>query len=134
VNWLTVAAAPRADMRIANLLNERNIGTMFTAPLTAAEYRILLEVKYCPGAAHIPGWALRETDGRIRGWHPYESDSRNWAHADDAFRSFVPDPRERRRLTLRGVQTVATTGIQDLTDLLDISLSDNIATAAAGHL
>jgi hypothetical protein len=107
---------------------------VFTAPLTAAEYRILVEVKYCPGAAHIPGWALRETDGRIRGWHPYESDSRNWAHADDAFRSFVPDSRERHRLTLRGVQTVATTGIQDLSDLLAISLlSDNIAVAGAGQ-
>jgi hypothetical protein len=105
---------------------------VFTAPLTAAEYRILLEVKYCPGAAHIHGWALRETDGRIRGWHPYESDSHDWAHADDAFRSFVPDSRERRRLRFLGVQTVVTTGIQDLTDLLHISLSDNIATVAAG--
>jgi hypothetical protein len=106
---------------------------VFTAPLTAAEYRILLEIKYCPGAAQIQGWALRETGGRIHGWHPYESESNGWAHADDAFRSFIPDARERRRLRIHGFQIGATTGIQDLNDLLHITLGDNIATAAAGQ-
>jgi hypothetical protein len=106
---------------------------VFTVPLTAAEYRILVEVKYCPAAAHIQGWALRETDGRIRGWHPYGPDNRNWAYADDAFQSFIPDSGERRRLRLLGIQIVATTGIQALTDLLHVTLGDNVATAAAGQ-
>jgi hypothetical protein len=100
---------------------------VFTAPLTASEYRILVEVKYCQGASRIQGWALRNQDGRIRGWHPYQSDSRNWAHADDAFRSFVPDTSERRRLAVLGCRTVATTGIQDLTDLLHATLDGDIA-------
>lgn len=106
---------------------------MFTAPLTAGEYRIFVEVKYCPGASQIKGWALRDKDGRSRGWHPYESDNRNWAHVDDAFRSFVPDTKERRELVVLGCQIVATTGIQDLTDLLHAALGGNIATADIGQ-
>lgn len=102
---------------------------MFTAPLTADEYRILVEVKYHPGASQIRGWALRDNDGGIRGWHPYESDNRNWARADGAFRSFVPDTRQRRELVDLGCRIVATTGIQDLTDLLHVTVGD---IAAAG--
>jgi hypothetical protein len=102
---------------------------VFTAPLTIGEYRILVDVKYCPGAAQIKGWALRDKDGRTRGWHPYESESR-WAHADDAFRSFVPDPKARRKLALLGCQIVATTGVQDLTDLLHVTLGNDVAAAA----
>jgi hypothetical protein len=107
----------------------RDIRDVFTAPLTADEYRILVEVKYHPGASQIRGWALRGTDGRIRGWHPHESDNRNWARADDAFRSFVPDTRQRRELVVLGCRIVATTGIQDLTDLLHVTVGD---IAAAG--
>jgi hypothetical protein len=107
--------------------NEKDIRDVFTTPLTADEYRILVEVKYHPGASQIRGWALRDKDGRIRGWHPYESGNRNWAHADDAFRSFVPDTRQRRELVVLGCRIVATTSIQDLTDLLHVILG-----AAAG--
>jgi hypothetical protein len=113
-------------------MHRKGYPDVFTAPLTADEYRTLVEVKYHPGASQIRGWALRDKDGRIRGWHPYEYDSLNCAHADDAFRSFVPDARERRKLVVLGCRIVATTGIHDLTDLLHVTLGD-IAAAGIGQ-
>ena len=59
---------------------------MFTAPLTAEEYRILLDIKYRPGAQTVQGWALRDQYGYPRGWHPQEAGSLCWAHSDDASR------------------------------------------------
>jgi hypothetical protein len=36
---------------------------MFTLPLTAAEYRALVEAKYSPNAETLRGWALRDKQG-----------------------------------------------------------------------
>jgi hypothetical protein len=99
---------------------------MFTTPLSTDEYRILLDAKYSPDAEKIQGWALRDEDGRIRGWHPHQSGSHSWAHASDAFKSFVPDTNQRRKLLFLGCQVVATTGIQDLIALLHAARGDNI--------
>lgn len=43
---------------------------MFTLPLTAAEYRALVDAKYSPNADTLRGWALRDKQGRTQGWHP----------------------------------------------------------------
>jgi hypothetical protein len=101
---------------------------MFTAPLTINEYRILVDAKYRQGADHIKGWALRDKYGRIHGWHPYESGSPTWAHSDDAFRTFIPDTKQRRNLMLLGWEIAATTGIQDLTKLLHAGRGDPTTT------
>jgi len=100
---------------------------MFTAPLTIDEYRVLVDVKYHPGADHIKGWALRDKYGRIRGWHPHESGSPTWAHSDDAFRTFIPHTKQRRNLILLGWEIVATTGVHDLAQLLHATRGDNTA-------
>ena len=102
---------------------------MFTAPLTAEEYRILVDVKYHPGAEAVQGWALRDKDGRTRGWHSHEPGSQRWAHSDDAFRAFVPDTKQRRKLMLLGYEVVATTGLEDLAKLLHTARGDNTDTA-----
>lgn len=100
---------------------------MFTAPLSIEEYRVLVDVKYHPGAENRTGWALRDHHGRIRGWHPRESGSRTWAHSDDAFKTFIPDTKRRRNLMLLGWEVVATTGICDLTELLHTTRGDHVA-------
>ena len=100
---------------------------MFTAPLTIEEYRILVDVKYHQGPDHIKGWALRDKHGRVRGWHPHESGSPTWAHSDDAFRTFIPDTKRRRKLMLLGWEVVATAGICDLTQLLHATRGDHAA-------
>ena len=100
---------------------------MFTAPLTIDEYRVLVDVKYHQGADQIKGWALRDKYGRIRGWHPYESGSPTWAHSDDAFRTFIPDTKQRRNLILLDWEIAATTGLHDLTKLLHATRGDNTA-------
>lgn len=101
---------------------------MFTSPLTAEEYRILVDVKYHQGAEAVRGWALRDKYGRTRGWHPHEPGSQRWAHGDDAFRAFVPDTQQRRKLMLLGCAVVATTGLEDLAKLLHTARGDNTAT------
>lgn len=102
---------------------------MFTAPLTIEEYRVLVDVKYHQGTGDLKGWALRDHHGRIRGWHPRESGSPTWAHSDDAFRTFIPDTKRRRKLTLLGWEVVATTGICELTQLLHTTRGDHAADA-----
>lgn len=91
---------------------------MFTAPLTHAEYRVLVDVKYGPDAATTAGWALADNHGRVCGWHPKVPGSRHWSHPDDAFRAFIPDSRRRHHLALLGHTVIATTGIDELAALL----------------
>lgn len=91
---------------------------MFTTPLTTEEYRILVDVKYRPGAQAIQGWALRDQYGYPRGWHPHEAGSQRWAHEDDAFRAFVSDTAQRRHRAMLGWKVVPTTGLEDLAALL----------------
>jgi hypothetical protein len=100
---------------------------VFTAPLTVDEYRALVDVKYRPGVETIPGWALHDRYGCTRGWHPAERGSRHWARSDDAFKAFVADTKERRKLALLGWQIVATTGIEDLAQLLATARGDGPA-------
>lgn len=102
---------------------------MFTAPLTAAEYRILLDIKYRPHAQTVQGWALHDQYGHTRGWHEHEAGSRHWAHGDDAFRAFVPDTKTRRNRALLGWTVVATTGLDDLAELLRQTRGDQPLTA-----
>jgi hypothetical protein len=78
---------------------------VFTAPLTADEYRTLVEVKYHPGAtSQIRGWALRDKDGRIRGWHPcgqaFEGRRNNHVHVRQLRRSGSPMPGGAMTVTL----------------------------------
>lgn len=91
---------------------------MFTTPLSAKEYRILVDVKYRPGADSIQGWALRDQHGFPRGWHPRQAGSQCWAHSEDAFRAFVPETTKRRHRVLLGWKVVPTTGLDDLATLL----------------
>jgi hypothetical protein len=43
---------------------------VFTTPLTAEEYRLLVEVEYHPGDPRIRGWALRDKDGHAASGPP----------------------------------------------------------------
>jgi hypothetical protein len=91
---------------------------MFTQPLSAEEYRYLVDVKYRTDAHELQGWALHDDADRTRGWHPHEPGSFVWADADAAMRAFIPDTKKRRKFLLCGWTIVATKGIDDLMQLL----------------
>lgn len=97
---------------------------MFTLPLTRAEYQELIGHKYRADAANTAGWVLRDSRGRIYGWHPQEAGSRQWAHRDTAFAAFIPDTRRRRYLARIGHTITATTGINELSELLHRARGD----------
>ena len=97
---------------------------MFTLPLTGSEYQELIADKYRPGAATTGGWALQDSRGRIYGWHRQVAGSRQWAHRDSAFAAFIPDTRRRLYLARIGHAVTATTGIDELSDLLHRARGD----------
>lgn len=73
---------------------------MFTAPLTAAEYERVVQRRYT--LPRTPGWVLRDTDHRLRGWHWLDRADAHWSSPDAAYRSFVPDTKRRYYLTKYG--------------------------------
>lgn len=73
---------------------------MFTTPLQPVEYAALVDAHY--HEPNRPGWALFDTDERVRGWHWIDTTTSDWTDAAAAFRSFVPDSARRRFLTFRG--------------------------------
>jgi hypothetical protein len=97
---------------------------MFTLPLTIAEYRELIDVKYGHDAATTTGWALYDGLNRIRGWHRQQPGSRQWAQPADAFAAFVPDTRRRQYLTRIGYTVTATHGIEELAELMHRARGD----------
>jgi len=106
---------------------------MFTLPLTRSEYQKLIADKYRAGAANAAGWALRDGRGQVYGWHRHEAGSEQWAHRDNAFAAFIPDTRRRHYLARIGHAVTATTGIDELSDLLHRARGefDNTAHQAA---
>ena len=91
---------------------------MFTLPLTAAEYRALVDAKYSPNADTLRGWALRDKQGRTQGWHPRVSGDPHWTNADAALHTFITTAKERRNRALLGWHVVPTEGVEDLAYLL----------------
>ena len=87
---------------------------MFTLPLTAAEYRGLVDVKYRPNAETLRGWALRDKQGRTQGWHPRVSGDPHWTNADAALHAFITTAKERRNRALLGWHVLPTEGVDDL--------------------
>ena len=81
---------------------------MFTLPLTAAEYRALVDAKYSPNADTRRGWALRDQQGRTQGWHPRVSGDPHWTNADAALHAFIATAKERRNRALLGWHVVPT--------------------------
>lgn len=91
---------------------------MFTLPLTAAEYRALVDAKYSPNADTLRGWALRDKQGRTQGWHPRVSGDPHWTNADAALHAFITTAKQRRNRALLGWHVVPTEGVDDLAYLL----------------
>lgn len=91
---------------------------IFNQPLSPELVRRYVEIKYSAKADHTIGWSLRDDENRTQAWHPHEPGSTQWASADDAFRSFVPDSRRRHFLTIQGWTVERTEGITDLTAVL----------------
>jgi hypothetical protein len=103
---------------------------MFTLPLTAAEYRALVDAKYSPNADTLRGWALRDKQGRTQGWHPRVSGDPHWTNADAALHAFITTAKERRNRALLGWHVVPTEGVEDLAYLLSVTRGE--LSAAAG--
>jgi hypothetical protein len=105
---------------------------MFTLPLTAAEYRELVDAKYRPNAETLPGWALRDKQGRTQGWHPRVPGDPHWADADAALRAFITTAKQRRNRTLLGWHVAPTEGVDDLAYLLSVTRGE-LNPAEADH-
>lgn len=104
---------------------------MFTLPLTAAEYRALVDAKYSPNAETLAGWALRDKQGRTQGWHQQVSGDPRWANADAALHAFITTAKERRNRALLGWHVVPTEGVEDLAYLLSATRGE-LSIAAGG--
>lgn len=102
---------------------------MFTLPLTAAEYRTLVDAKYSPNAGSLRGWALRDKQGRTQGWHPRIPGDPHWADAYAALRGFISTAKQRRNRTRLGWHVVPTEGVDDLAYLLGATRGELSAAA-----
>jgi hypothetical protein len=102
---------------------------MFTLPLTAAEYRALVDVKYSPNAETVRGWALRDKQGRTQGWHQRVPGDPHWTNAEAALRAFITTAKQRRHRALLGWSVVPTEGVEDLAYLLSVTRGEMSASA-----
>lgn len=73
----------------------------YRLPLTTDEYRALINYKYQRGKTQGgPGWALISPEGRVAGYHWW--DTEGWNTTAAAFATFVPDLSQHRHLTESG--------------------------------
>lgn len=83
-------------------------------PLTAEQYRTLIDCKYRADQ----GWALLDDTATVRGWHPYVPGDPHWAHRHDAWRGFLPDSKRRAWRKLRGWTVVVDIDVEHLNAFL----------------
>lgn len=83
----------------------------FTVPLSGEELFTLTGI----GASgrtrrDASGWALVDARGRVWGWHPVDTDDRDWRDAPSALAAFIIEPHIRSRLVDDGFHVVADEG------------------------
>ena len=106
---------------------------MLTLPLTAAEYRALVDTR-CRTRTPIPGAAGRcagAQQGRTQGWHPRVSGDPHWTNADAALHAFIATAKERRNRALLGWHVVPAEGVGDLAYLLSATRGELSTTPEA---
>ncbi|MBY0290886.1 MAG: hypothetical protein K2X52_27660 [Mycobacteriaceae bacterium] len=91
---------------------------MFTLPLTAAEYRALVERQVQPERRYLARLGAARQTGTHPGLAPGVSGDPHWTNADAALHAFITTAKERRNRALLGWQVVPTEGVDDLAYLL----------------
>lgn len=67
--------------------------TVYRPHITVDHYRELVEAKY---QRTVKGWALIDPHGAVQGWHQVVPGDNQWASAESALQSFMPDTRARQ--------------------------------------